>query len=203
MEIGPPENQALRGRALDVPAPAALYSRGSMGERPDESRAPAGSPRMRTIRVVIVDGDPAIRRKLGRAIQDGPGLDLVGASGFGTDAVEKVGRLQPDLVVLGIDASVSDEWETLGLLRKAHPELPILVVGPETRRGSPAALDAIDRGASACVAYPDTDDAEALRGVLLPRLRAGAGLARRPVPSRSRPRPGAPSPRPRAGSRPW
>lgn len=136
---------------------------------------------MRTIRVVIVEGDPAVRRRLGRAVEGGAGLDLVGASGLGSQAAEKVGRLQPDLVLLGIDAPVSDGWETLGLLRQAHPELPILVVGPEARRGSPTALDAIDRGASGCIAYPDADDAEALRAILLPRLRA---LLNSPRPAR-------------------
>jgi len=91
-------------------------------------------------------------------------LDLVGASGLGTQAAEKVGRLQPDLVLLGIDASASDEWDTLGLLRQAHPELPILVVGLETRRGSPTALDAIDRGGLGLRRLSDADDPESLRG---------------------------------------
>jgi two-component system, chemotaxis family, protein-glutamate methylesterase/glutaminase len=146
---------------------------------------------MRTIRVVIVDGEPSARRRLGRAVEGCPDLDLVGAADFGMAAVEKVDRLHPDLVLLGV---VDDPagWETLVLLRHARPELPILVISPGARKGSPESIDAIHRGASGCIAVADLDDADLLLGALLPRVAALGGSEvhareKPPAPSRSVP----------------
>ncbi len=136
---------------------------------------------MRTIRVVVIGGDPGSRGRLRRALEGDPGIDLVGTADLGTVASEKVGRLQPDLVCLGVDPSESAEvWSTLAVLRSGFPELPILVVSPEARRGSPTALDALSGGASVCVSLADEPSLDRLRAEV--RFRAGMGRSS-PVPS--------------------
>jgi two-component system chemotaxis response regulator CheB len=135
---------------------------------------------MRTIRVVVVDGDPGSRGRLRRALEGDPGLEVVGASGLGALAMDKVGRLRPDLVCLGVGPDAGETWTTLAALRSDCPELPIVVIGPDARKGSPTALDALSRGASGCVAFGDEGSPEGLRA----EVRSRAGSARPgPAPS--------------------
>lgn len=125
---------------------------------------------MRTIRVVVVDGDPGSRARLRRALEADGGVEIVGGCGLGPLAVEKVGRLRPDLVCLGVAAESAEAWTTLAMIRADDPSLPILVVSPDARRGSPTALDALSRGASGCVAFAD----EGTSGPLLAEVRSRA-----------------------------
>jgi two-component system chemotaxis response regulator CheB len=136
---------------------------------------------MRTIRVVVVDGDPGSRGRLRRALEGDSGVEVVGASGLGALALDKVGRLNPDLVCLGVGPGESEAWTTLAILRADCPELPIVVVGTDARKGSPTALDALSRGASGCVAFGDDGSPEGLRAEV--RSRAASVARPMPVPS--------------------
>jgi len=142
---------------------------------------------MSKIRVMVIDGEVASRRSIGRALEGDPAVELVGASSGGPEAVDKVSHLQPDLVVLGVGPK-GDGLECLALIRAAHPELPVLVAGPDAHRGTPLSLEALSLGASGYVATagrgPDVGPIPGLAS----KVRALVGSSQRPEAPRQRER---------------
>jgi two-component system chemotaxis response regulator CheB len=57
---------------------------------------------MKIKNVFIVDDDPEFRRFLREFLSDQPGLKIVGEAADGKQALEKVKKIKPDLVLLDI-----------------------------------------------------------------------------------------------------
>jgi two-component system chemotaxis response regulator CheB len=153
---------------------------------------------MSKIRLMIVDGDLASRRRIGRALDVDDTLDVVGSSSLGTLALEKVGQLQPDVVILGLSSPGVQGLETLEQLHATRPDLPVFVVGHDARRGSPLLLEAISLGVVGYIVCPDSGITEPLQGELLRKIHELSPLSRRSVlpsrPTRDRPAPGTEAP---------
>jgi two-component system chemotaxis response regulator CheB len=116
----------------------------------------------RKVRVLIIDGEVVSRRLICRAVEGNPLFELVGTSALGEPAMEKACRLRPELVLLAIGDSTAPSFETLGLLRSSSRDLPIIVINPHARRGTPLTLEALSLGASGYVAYEELTSDECL-----------------------------------------
>jgi two-component system chemotaxis response regulator CheB len=128
-------------------------------------------------RILIVDDAVVVRQVLSRLIAEEPDLELAGTAANGRIAMEKLGQLRPDLVVLDWEMPEMGGYETLVALRKTHPSLPVVLFSTLAERGSPQTLEAIALGVSAYVRKPPSlGGAEAalayLRSELLPPIRA-------------------------------
>ncbi|HEU5115258.1 MAG TPA: chemotaxis response regulator protein-glutamate methylesterase [Isosphaeraceae bacterium] len=128
-------------------------------------------------RILIVDDAVVVRQVLSRLIADDPDLELAGTAANGRIAIEKLGKLAPDLIILDWEMPEMGGYETLVALRKTHPQLPVVLFSTLASRGSPQTLEAIALGVSAYVRKPKTlGGAEAaleyLRRELLPPVRA-------------------------------
>ena len=128
-------------------------------------------------RILIVDDAVVVRQVLSRLITDDPDLELAGTASNGRIAIEKLGQLAPDLIILDWEMPEMGGYETLAALRKTHPELPVVLFSTLAERGSPQTLEAIALGVSAYVRKPKAlGGAEAaleyLRRELLPPVRA-------------------------------
>ena len=132
---------------------------------------------MGRIRVLIVDDAVVVRRLLDQAISSDPALEVAGTAPSGRIALEKISRLNPDLVVLDIEMPEMDGLQTLAAIRRARPELPVIMFSNLTRRGAEATMDALFLGASDYVSKPATAGGPAaalqrVREELLPRIRS-------------------------------
>lgn len=106
------------------------------------SGAPAG------LRVVVVDDDEdqryILRHRLGQA-----GITDVHEAVNGADAVEVVGREQPDLVVLDLAMPVRSGFDVLPDLREVAPSATVVVLSNLSRRRWESTV--LERGAVAFV----------------------------------------------------
>lgn len=66
------------------------------------------------MRVLVVDDEPLARRRMRRMIATEPGVEVVGESGSGADAIAKVAELAPDLVLLDIEMPGGGGFDVLG-----------------------------------------------------------------------------------------
>lgn len=83
---------------------------------------PTGS--RRPLRVVIVDDEPLARRALVRAVDADPELELAGECPDGETAIETVGRIHPEILLLDVQMP---ETNGFGVLERLDFEVPVVV----------------------------------------------------------------------------
>ncbi len=79
------------------------------------------------IRVLVVDDHPIVRQGLVSVLGDEEDLEVVGEAGSGREAVARVQRLQPDVVLLDLEMPDLDGVEAIPQLLGLRPGLGILV----------------------------------------------------------------------------
>src|SRR5882757_9411222 len=102
---------------------------------------------MQPIRVLIVDDAVTVRRLVADALSIDPAVQVVGAAANGRQALERISKLEPDIVILDIEMPEMDGLETLVELRRRHSKLPVIVFSSDTHHGASATLDALWLGA--------------------------------------------------------
>lgn len=117
------------------------------------------------IRLLIVDDHAVLRAGLRTLLNLQSDLEVVGEAAEGPEALEKVQRLQPDVVLMDISLPGMEGLEATAELKKRHPEVRVLILTMhEDRRYLSPALKA---GASGYVVKraADTELLEAIRAV--------------------------------------
>ncbi|WP_170220879.1 response regulator [Amycolatopsis cihanbeyliensis] len=118
------------------------------------------------IKVMVVDDHPVVRDGVTLLLRSDPALSLVGAAESGRSALERVGRLRPDVVLLDLRLPDMLAPEVIAGLRQRHaPTRVVVFTAHGDHQGVLAALDA---GASGCLLkdMAGTDLVAALRRVL-------------------------------------
>jgi DNA-binding NarL/FixJ family response regulator len=80
-------------------------------------------------RILIADDDPTIRLLLRRLLeQKQPDWEVCGDAGNGVEAIEKVEKLEPDVVVMDLGMPVMSGLQAAPVIAKTHPTLPMLLI---------------------------------------------------------------------------
>ncbi len=79
------------------------------------------------IRALIVDDEPLARTNLRVLLRPHSDVEIVGESGAGTDALEKIRRNKPDLVFLDVQMPECDGFDVLEMLGRDVPRAVIFV----------------------------------------------------------------------------
>jgi len=77
--------------------------------------------------IVIVDDHPLTREALS-SLLGAHGFQVIGCASDGAEAIQEVGRLQPDLVLLDLSMPGLDGLAALPRLREAAPECEVVVL---------------------------------------------------------------------------
>lgn len=105
-------------------------------------------------RILVIDEKATTRQWLSKLLEGDSQVEPLGAVGLGPVAVEKVDRVLPDLIIMGVGAESGPALETLEGIHKSRPKLPILIASPLAARGAPLAIDVLSRGAAGYVTSP-------------------------------------------------
>ena len=103
-------------------------------------------------RVLLVDDSDASRSAVGRILEGGSGIVIVGVARDGEEALREVLRLQPDLVFLDLQMPRMDGFTFLRLLMARRPT-PVVVVSSQSHRAD--VFKALELGALDFVAKPE------------------------------------------------
>ena len=82
----------------------------------------------RRIRVLVVDDQALFREALVALLAVQPGIEVVGEAADGREAVEAVGRLRPDVVLMDLRMPVLDGVGATRQLRVDHPSVRVLAL---------------------------------------------------------------------------
>ena len=163
-----------------------------------------------TIRILVVDDSPFMRKSLQKMLEDAPDLRVVATARDGIDALEKIQEHKPDIVTLDIEMPRMDGLTCLKKIMADFP-MPVLMVSSLTQEGAQATLDALSLGAldfipkessfaNMSILQIQQDLQEKVRRLATsPRFRKGPSAP--PTPSLPPPSPG-PTPSPLARSAP-
>jgi two-component system chemotaxis response regulator CheB len=99
-----------------------------------------------TIRILVVDDSPFMRKSLQKMLEVAPDLKVVATARDGLDALEKIQEYKPDIVTLDIEMPRMDGLTCLRKIMADHP-MPVLMVSSLTQEGAQATLDALSLGA--------------------------------------------------------
>ena len=125
------------------------------------------SANQQPIRVLVVDDSVVARQLISQALDRHPEIDVLDTATNGRIALQKIGRLNPDLVILDIEMPEMDGLEALKQIKKDRPALPVIMYSSLTGHSSQKVLEAFTLGAEDCVAKPSSfkDKEEGMRRI--------------------------------------
>lgn len=98
------------------------------------------------IKTLLVDDHPLILLGIRAALTETDDIEVVGEAHNGSEALPLVNQLQPDVVLLDIEMPKMNGIVCLGLLRKRHPDIKVVMFSMHDDLGHVQA--ALKRGAS-------------------------------------------------------
>lgn len=119
------------------------------------------------IKVLIIDDSALVRRAIMDTLALDPEIEVVGVANDPLVAMEKIPRLQPDVITLDMEMPRMDGLTYLRQLHQERSPLAVVVISSLTQNGSEMALAAMDAGASEVLAKPDGSTSV---GALAPKL---------------------------------
>jgi two-component system chemotaxis response regulator CheB len=129
------------------------------------------------IRVLVVDDSAVVRRMISDALGADPEIEVVGTACDPYVARDKILELNPHVLTLDIEMPRMDGLTFLRILQQHRP-MPVVVISSLTVAGSKSALDAMEFGAVAVLAKPQSAwNLGDLRDQLAQRIK-GAARAR-------------------------
>ncbi len=106
----------------------------------------ADSPSRAPTRVLVVDDSAFMRTALSRMITSESGLEVAATACSGSDALEKIASLNPDVVTLDVQMPGLDGLETLRCIMNRFPR-PVIMVSATTEKDAEQTFDALASGA--------------------------------------------------------
>ena len=86
------------------------------------------APTPKRIGVLIIDDDPFVRQALAQFVNTAPDLAVLGCAPDGSDAIQLVGRLKPQVVLMDVHMPEVDGMDATRAIRVAHPDVRVLVL---------------------------------------------------------------------------
>ena len=107
----------------------------------------------RTVRVLIIDDSPLVRKILSEGLGKDPNIEVCGMASDPFQARDEIVKLRPDVLTLDVEMPRMSGVEFLRKLMPQYP-IPVVMVSSLTERGQKTTLDAMSAGAVDFVAKP-------------------------------------------------
>lgn len=95
---------------------------------------------------MIIDDSALVRQALNHIFSTGDEFEVIGMANDPYDAVQQLKKDVPDVITLDVEMPKMDGITFLGKLMKQHP-IPVVVISTLTKKGTNAALKALEYGA--------------------------------------------------------
>ena len=134
-----------------------------------------------TVSILLADDHPVVRRGLRGLLESQSGWQVVGEASNGAEAVEQVGRLQPNVLIVDLMMPEIDGLEVTRRVRQLSPQTHIIILSMYANEAY--VLEALRAGAAGYVLKDSTaeDFAEAVRLFLAGRHFLSAALSERAI----------------------
>lgn len=115
------------------------------------------------IRVLIVDDDEALRRRVCEVIESAESITIAGQAQNGQEALALVRELRPDVILVDIGTSSTENLQTVAQISRSFPDVRIVVLN-EDGQGQQV-LDAFRKGALGHLRKESAQSAELVHAI--------------------------------------
>jgi two-component system chemotaxis response regulator CheB len=106
------------------------------------------------VSVLIVDDSALMRNLIGHMVDDTPGLTIAEKAMNGRFALDKIPRVNPDVIVLDLEMPEMNGIEFLKERKKLGINIPVVILSSIARRGAEITMEALALGASDFIQKP-------------------------------------------------
>jgi two-component system chemotaxis response regulator CheB len=134
------------------------------------------------ISVLIVDDSALMRNLIGRMVEDTPGLAIADKAMNGLFALQKIPRVNPDVICLDLEMPEMNGIEFLKERKKQGIKIPVVILSSIAARGAEITMEALSLGASDFIQKPSgsvSEDIHTVRDSLVGMLLGYGGSYRR------------------------
>ena len=100
----------------------------------------------KSIRLLLVDDSELFRKFITELLADNSALSIIGEAADGGEALEILGKSNPDVILLDMEMPVIDGMDVLRQIRE-HNSVPVIMVSSLSREGSARCFDTLKNGA--------------------------------------------------------
>ena len=111
-------------------------------------------------RLLVVDDSALYRQTISNVLRDAPDVSIVGVARDGKDALEKIERLDPDLLTLDVEMPGMNGIAVLREINRRRLRPKAIMVSSLTAEGAQVTTDALLEGAFDFILKPSGQDAE-------------------------------------------
>ena len=130
---------------------------------------------MKDISVMICDDSALMRNLIGRIIDEADGLVLAGKAMNGKFLLDKIPRLNPDIILLDLEMPEMNGIEFLKERKRLNIDIPVVILSSIAVRGARVTMDALSLGASDFILKPSgsiSEDIHVVRDKIISTLLA-------------------------------
>lgn len=106
------------------------------------------------IRVMLVEDSVMMRSAIKQLLLADPDIELVATASNGKDAIEQLGKIKADVIVLDIEMPIMDGLTALPKLLKVLPGVQVIISSALTIKGAAISLEALSLGAADYITKP-------------------------------------------------
>ena len=112
------------------------------------------------VSVLVVDDSALMRNLIGRMIEQTPGLVVAEKAMNGLFALQKIPRVNPDVIVLDLEMPEMNGIEFLKKRKEQGIKIPVVILSSIARRGAEITMEALSLGASDFIQKPSGSESE-------------------------------------------
>jgi two-component system chemotaxis response regulator CheB len=134
------------------------------------------------ISVLIVDDSALMRNLIGHMVGDTPGLIVADKAMNGRFALDKIPRVNPDIIILDLEMPEMNGIEFLKERKKRGITIPVVILSSIARRGAEITMEALSLGASDFIQKPSgavSEDIHLVKDTLVGMLLGYGGAYRK------------------------
>jgi two-component system chemotaxis response regulator CheB len=125
------------------------------------------------VSVLIVDDSALMRNLISKMVEATPGLVVAEKAMNGIFALQKIPRVNPDVIVLDLEMPEMNGIEFLKERKKQGMKIPVIILSSIARRGAEITMEALSLGASDFIQKPSgsvSEDLHVVKENLIPML---------------------------------
>ena len=134
------------------------------------------------ISVLVVDDSAMMRNLISRMVEETPGLVVADKAMNGNFALQKIPRVNPDVIILDLEMPEMNGIEFLQARKKLDIKIPVVILSSIAEKGAKITMEALSLGASDFIQKPSGSvsmDIHTVRDTLMPMLFGYGGAYRR------------------------